>query len=109
LLRPVLQFRIIPIAENGTSTNVLDPFLTDMEAAALLAPVDSQNIAFADMTGCLVPEFQGNAVPVRRTPVAVENLAAIGIGTRKNQMPSRHPDQPSRTSALDPGAVRSRG
>jgi hypothetical protein len=92
----------------GANTNGLDPFLPDVEAAAPLAPVDGQLIAFADMASRSVPELQGNAVPIRGTSVAVKNLAAFGIGARENQLSSRHPDQPSRAIAADPKAVRSR-
>jgi len=84
LLRRVLHFRAISIVENGANTNAIDPFLTDMEAAAPLAPVDSQLIAFADPASCPVPEFQGNAVSIRSASISVENLAALGIGAREN-------------------------
>jgi len=93
----------------GPNTNALDPFLTDMEAAAPLAPIDGQVIAFADVVGRSVPELQGDAMPIRSTSVAVKDLAASGIGTRENQLSSRHPDQPSRAIGGDSRAVRSRG
>jgi hypothetical protein len=43
--------------KTSSSTERFDPSLTDMEAAAPLTAVDSQVIAFADMTGRSVPEL----------------------------------------------------
>ena len=62
----------------GANTNARDPFLTDVEATAPLAPADGQLIAFADVAGRSVPELQDNAVPIRSTSVTVKNLAASG-------------------------------
>jgi len=91
---PVLVLLAVKIVGIGANTNALDPFLTDVESAAPLAPVDGQLVAFADVTGRSVPEFQGDAVPIRGMSVAVKNLAASRISTRENQLSSHHPDSP---------------
>jgi len=109
VFRPALLFLKLQIGGIGANTNAFDPFLTDVEAAASLAPVDGQLIAFTDVPGRSVPELQGNAMPIRSTSVGEKNFAAFGIGARENQLSSRHPDQPSRAIAADPRAVRSRG
>jgi hypothetical protein len=62
----------------------LDPFLTYMEAPAPFTTVDRQAMAFAEITGCLVPEVQDDTMFVRATPLFVEDLAASGIGLREN-------------------------
>jgi len=97
------------IIGSGTNLSALDPFLTDVEAAAPLAPADRQLIAFTDVAGRSVPERQGDAVPIRGSSVTVKNLATSGIGARENQLSFRHPDQPSRAIAGDSRAARSRG
>jgi hypothetical protein len=55
-----------------------------MEAAAPLAAVHDQIIAFAEIAGRLVPEVQDNAVFVCTPAFSVENLAASGISVREN-------------------------
>jgi hypothetical protein len=74
--------------------NAPNPFLTDVEAAASLAAADGQLIAFTDMSGGSVPELQRDAVPIRRSPVVVENLAASQIGAREDQLNFRHAISP---------------
>ena len=78
------------IARVSTSTWLLNSFLSDMKAPAPLAAVDRQVVAFAEITGRLVPEIQDNAVFVRRTAFLVKDLAAFDIGERENQLRSRH-------------------
>jgi hypothetical protein len=78
------------VAKIGANTGLLDPFPTDMEAAAPLAAVDGQVITFAEMTGRLVPKLQGNTMFVRGAPCFIEGLPAAGVGARENQSRSRH-------------------
>jgi len=103
------NFRVMQSVEIGASSHALDPFLTDVKAAAPLAPADGQLVAFADVAGRSVPELERDAVLIRGATVVVENLAASRIGARENQLSSRHPDEPSRAIAADPRAVRSCG
>ena len=65
-------------------TKAIDPFLTDVEAAASLAAVDGQVITFADMTSRSVPELQGNTMFVCSSACFKEDLAAFGVGAREN-------------------------
>jgi hypothetical protein len=78
------------VAKIGATAGFLDPFLSDMEAAAPLAAVDGQVITFADMASRLVPKLQGNTMFVRGTACFIEDFAAFGIGARENQSGSRH-------------------
>jgi hypothetical protein len=70
----------------------LDSFLAYMEASAPFAAVDGQAVAFAEVASCLVPKVQNDTMFVRAAPLFVEDLAASGIGARKNQLGSRHRD-----------------
>ena len=68
------------------TTLVLDAPLADVEASTSLAAVDRQLIARTSAAGRSIPEFQGDAVPISGSAVAVEDLAASGISARKNQL-----------------------
>jgi len=63
-----------------------------MEASAPFATVDGQAVAFAEIASCLVPKVQNDTMFVRATPLFVKDFAASGIGTRENQLGSRHRD-----------------
>ena len=51
----------------------------DMKAAASLAAVDDQPMAFATVAGCLVPQFPRQAVALGGATISVKDLAAGGI------------------------------
>jgi hypothetical protein len=95
------------VARIGARLASLDPFLTDVEAAAPLAAVDGQVITFADMTSRSVPELQGNTMFVCNTACFKEGFAAFGIGARENQSRSRHRVSPFRSVKADRQARRS--
>jgi hypothetical protein len=95
------------VARIGARLAFLDPFLTDVEAAAPLAAVDGQVITFADMTSRSVPELQGNTMFVCNTACFKEGFAAFGIGARENQSRSRHRVSPFRSVKADRQARRS--
>jgi hypothetical protein len=86
----VVRFRLVSVhtmmrvEKIGANTRFLDPFLSDMEAAAPLAAVDCQVITFADMTSRSVPELQGNTMFVCSSACFKEDLAAFGVGAREN-------------------------
>jgi hypothetical protein len=83
-------------------TWVLDAFLTDVESAAPLTTVDRQSTVDADAACGLVPELQGNSMPVCGAPVLVERLPTSGIGARENDLGSNHGDESCRfTKNLD--------
>jgi hypothetical protein len=103
----VTVYIVMRIAKIRTNTGFLDPFLTYVEAAAPLAAVNGQVITFADMTGRLVPELQGNTMFVCNTACFIEGFAASGIGARKNQSRSRHRISPFRSVKADRQARRS--
>jgi hypothetical protein len=86
----VTVYIMMRVAVIGANTAFLDPFLTYVEAAAPLAAVDGQVITFADVTGRLVPKFQGNTMFICNTACFIEDLAAFSIGARENQLRSRH-------------------
>lgn len=71
---------------DGSFAELLDRYLADMETTTSLASIDGKLIAFADTAGRSIPEIQGDAVPVRRTTVIVEDFAASRIRARKNQL-----------------------
>jgi hypothetical protein len=96
------------VARIGARLASLDPFLTDVEAAAPLAAVDGQVITFADMTSRSVPELQGNTMFVCNTACFKEGFAASGIGARENQSRFRHRVSPFRSVKADRQARRSR-
>ena len=89
------------VARIGARLAFLDPFLTDVEAAAPLAAVDGQVITFADMTSRSVPELQGNTMFVCNTACFKEGFAASGIGARENQSRFRHRVSPFRSVKAD--------
>ena len=103
----VLGYAMMPVAKIGARTWALDPFLTYMKAAAPLTAVDGQVITFAEVTGRLVPEVQGDTMFVCGTAFFIEDLAASGIGARENQLRSRHRDQPSCFKEIGPPVMRS--
>ena len=80
--RLVSVYTMMRVAKIGANTGFLDPFLTDVEAAAPLAAVDGQVITFADMTSRSVPELQGNTMFVCSTACFKEDLAASGVGAQ---------------------------
>jgi hypothetical protein len=108
----VVRFTLVTVymtrvARIGARLAFLDPFLTDVEAAAPLAAVDGQVITFADMTSRSVPELQGNTMFVCNTACFKEGFAAFGIGARENQSRSRHRVSPFRSVKADRQARRS--
>jgi hypothetical protein len=83
----------------------VDPLLTNVEPAAPFAAVNGQLRTFADATGRFVPELERDTMPVRRTSVGLESLAALSVRARQNQWISRHHDRPSRARVADLWAV----
>jgi hypothetical protein len=103
----VTIYIMMRVARIGARLAFLDPFLTDVEAAASLAAVDGQVITFADMTSRSVPELQGNTMFVCNTACFKEGFAASGVGARENQSRSRHRVLPFRSVKADRPAKRS--
>ena len=93
----------------GSDTVALDSLLTNVEAAASFASEDGQLMTLTDVTGRSIPELQCDAVPVSSPPVFVENLAALGIGARENQLSSCHANHPSKIIAAGDWAMNVRG
>jgi hypothetical protein len=86
-----------------------DPFVTDVKAAAALAPVHAQLIAIADAPRRAVPEIQRDPMPNSRSAVAVKDLAAPGIGAGQNELSPYHRRPPSRRIVADELAIRPHG
>jgi hypothetical protein len=58
---------------------VIDPFLTDMKAAAPFAVDDNESAILSGGASGSVPDFQSNTVLMSGTTVAVKSLATGSI------------------------------
>ena len=87
---PVLVYLVWQGGRRGCHRPAFRPFRAGVEAATSFAPVRDEAIALAGVTGCLIPEFQGDAMPLGTAAVGVEHLAAGSIGAWKNPVGSRH-------------------
>jgi hypothetical protein len=67
-----------------------------METAAALAAINGQLIAWPGSARRLIPEIQGDSMPIGGSTVVVEHLPAVRVGAGENQLRSRHPDWPFR-------------
>jgi hypothetical protein len=79
----------------------IDPFLAEVEAAALFAVENDELGVFPGAAGRSVPDFQGDAVLLGGATIVVENFAAGGIGASENQLGHLH-----RESALSSDQVK---
>jgi hypothetical protein len=85
-------------------TKAIDPFLTDVEAAAPFAVENDELTVFPGAAGRSVPDFQGDAVLLGGAVIGMENFAAGGIGASENQLGHLH-----RESALSSDQVKEKG
>lgn len=82
-------------AEILVIARIIDPFLTQMKAAASFAVNDNESAIFSATASGSVPDFQGDTVLLGGATIAVKNLAAGGIAASKNQGLHCHFNQPS--------------
>jgi hypothetical protein len=92
---------VLQSARMVATVQAIDPFLSEMKAAAPFAAENGEPTVFPGAPGRSVPDFQADAVLLGVASSVVENFAAGGVGASENQLGHRH-----RESALS--LIRSR-
>jgi len=86
----ILVYFVLQSAGIVVMTKAIDPFLTDVEAAAPFAAENGELTVFPGAAGRSVPDFQGNALLLGGAAIVMENFAAGGIGASENQLGHLH-------------------
>jgi hypothetical protein len=74
----------------GAFVRTIDPFLTDVVAAAPFAVENGEPAVLLGAAGRSVPDFECDTVLLGGASIGVENFTASGIAPSENQLGHRH-------------------